>query len=85
MRCPECVRLDQQSALFPPSSWFATAAGGSQHYFDEQGQEHHHNVNRSYGTGHCSKGHTLDWALSTKCKAEGCDYGSPQEITVRTE
>lgn len=85
MRCPECVRLDEQSALYPPSSWTSTAMGGSKHYYDEEGVEHRHEVNRSHGTGRCSKGHVIDWALSTKCPAEGCDYGSPQEITVRID
>jgi hypothetical protein len=83
VKCPECERTGQQSKLYMPTSYFSTAMGGSQDYYDEDGHHHYHEVNRSRGTGHCSNGHTLNVDLSTKCKAPGCDYGFPQNLTVR--
>lgn len=83
MRCPECVRLGLRSRLYAPTCYTRTAMGGSQQYYDEDGNRHYHEVNRSHGQGHCSEGHVLHWAMSTQCPAEGCEYGSPETITVQ--
>jgi hypothetical protein len=82
MKCPECVRMGQQSRLYMPTSYFSTAKAGTETYYDEDGIWHHHDANRSGGTGWCSQGHTLDVMLSTKCPAPNCDYGDPQTITL---
>ena len=82
MRCPECERTGQPSRLYMPDCYGSTAMGGSQEYYDEDGRHHYHNVNRSSGQANCSSGHTLTVRLSTKCPAEGCEYGSPQSIEL---
>lgn len=82
MKCPECERIGQRSKLFMPDGYFSTAMGGSQSYYDEDGHKHYHEINSSSGQGHCSNGHILDVTLSTKCKAPGCGYGTPLEMTL---
>jgi hypothetical protein len=82
MRCPECERTGQRSKLFMPDGYLTTDMGGSRNYYDEDGHRHSHEVNSSSGQAHCSNGHILSVQLSTKCKAPGCDYGTPQTITL---
>jgi hypothetical protein len=65
-----------------PDGYFSTGMGGSQSYYDEAGHKHYHEINSSSGQGHCSNGHILNITLSTKCEAPGCDYGTPQTITL---
>lgn len=82
MKCPECVRTEQRSKFYMPTSYYSTAMGGSQSYYDEDGYRHYHEVNGRGGQAHCSLGHILNVELSTKCKAPGCDYGYEQTITL---
>lgn len=82
MKCPECDRTGQRSKFYMPDSYASTLMGGSQSYYDEDGHQHYHEVNSSRGQAHCSTGHILSVALSTRCKAPGCEYGHEQTITL---
>ena len=82
MKCPECERTGQRSKLYMPTMWSSTAMGGSQSYYDEDGELHYHEVNIRSGRAHCSNGHEHSVTASTKCAAPGCDYGTPQKMTL---
>lgn len=82
MKCPECDRTGQRSKFYMPTSYVSTAMGGTRTYYDEDGYRHYHEINSSRGQAFCSNGHTLNVTLSTKCQAPGCDYGTPQTMTL---
>ena len=82
MKCPECERTGQRSKFYMPTGYSSTAMAGSEDYYDEDGHRHYHEVNTRGGQAHCSNGHVLNVTCSDKCQAPGCDYGSPQTITL---
>ena len=68
-----------------PTHYRRTLLGGSRDYYDEDDHHHYHEVNSRRGKARCSNGHVLNVVCSTECQAPGCDYGSPQTMTLVPE
>lgn len=70
MKCPECVKEDKRSKVYPGGA-FRTAMCIDHHY-DENGKEHYHDPNCLTLSFSCSNGHS--WAVSTYSKCNNCNY-----------
>ena len=71
MRCPECVKLEQKSIVYPGLT-VVTAMGWTP-YYDEDGQYHNHDPNWRTTGFRCSEGHT--WQTSSLKPCPNCLYG----------
>ncbi len=71
MKCPECVKQDKKSQVYPGIS--TTTCMGWQTYYDEDGMFHSHDPNWTTTGYACSEGH--EWTESKQHPCPNCLWG----------
>ncbi len=74
MKCPQCVKDDLRSKMFPGRLNYSVMGGTVQQYYDEDGEWHSHDVNAYDSYCHCSQGHKWINTIYNECSC-GWRYG----------
>lgn len=81
MKCPTCVSESKQSVVRIASAGTSTDMV-DRAFYDQAGVYHLHSHNRTCLAWQCSEGHSGQIFTSTRCQANGCNFGELASICV---
>lgn len=74
MKCPECVKENKESCLYPSISYVTDAYYPP--FYDKEGKYHHHDGNVTTNKYYCSNGHQFNNKSYGSC---WCGWGKEND------